>query len=153
MERIRSIDEFAVGYEQSERRLVTDAAVRAFAEVSGDHNRIHLDEEYARSTRFGRRIAHGALLGAYISKVLGMELPGPGAVYLSQTLEFLAPVYVGDEISLTVRVRAVEHDARVLVLENVVRGQAGNEVATGVSRVKLPKGPRATAQRTGSEGT
>lgn len=139
MERIRGIEEFKVGDELTQKRVVDDAAVRGFAEVSGDHNRIHLDEEYARSTRFGRRIAHGALLGAYISKVLGMDLPGPGAVYLSQTLEFLAPVYVGDEISVTLRVEEVDLPARILVLSNTVRGPGGNDVAKGVSRVKLPK--------------
>jgi len=139
METIRTIDEFTVGHEQSERRLVDDAAVRAFAAVSGDHNRIHLDDEYAKSTRFGRRIAHGALLVAYISKALGMDIPGPGAGYLSQTIEFLAPVYVGDEITLTMRVEAIDVEQRVLTLAATVKNGAGVEAAKGVSRVKLPK--------------
>lgn len=138
-ERVRSIDEFKPGDEHREKRQVSDAVVRAFADVSGDHNRIHLDDDYAKSTRFGRRIAHGALLMAFVSKSLGMDLPGPGAVYLSQTLEFQAPVYVGDEVEVVLRVREVDAGARVLTLDNVVLGPGGVEVARGTSRVKLPK--------------
>lgn len=142
MERIRAIDEFAVGDAFAEKRRVTDEAVRLFAEVSGDKNRIHLDDAYARSTRFGRRIAHGALLGAFVSKVLGMDLPGPGAVYLSQSLEFFAPVYVGDEVEISVRVIEVDREKRVLALETFVRGADGREAARGIARVKLPKAQR-----------
>jgi 3-hydroxybutyryl-CoA dehydratase len=139
MERIRTIEEFKVGDDFSFRKVVSDEVVRAFADLSGDHNRVHLDDTYARATRFGRRIAHGALLMAFLSKALGMDLPGPGAVYLSQTLEFLAPVYVGDEIEISVRVEEVDLEARVLAIANTVRGPGGAEVARGVSRVKLPK--------------
>ena len=138
-ERVRTIDEFKTGDQHRFTRVVSDAVVRAFAEVSGDHNRIHVDDEYARATRFGRRIAHGALLMAFVSKGLGMDLPGPGAVYLSQTLEFKAPVYVGDEVEVVLRVIEVELASRVLVIENVVHGAGGIEVARGLSKVKLPK--------------
>lgn len=93
---------------QSVERLfaVTDASVRAFAEVSGDHNPLHLDEDYARKTLFRGRVAHGMLLGAHISAVLGEDLPGPGAIYLSQTLEFEHPVRIPSDV--TVRVEVVE---------------------------------------------
>jgi len=139
MDRIRYIDEFQVGDQFSYRREVTAEVVRQFADLSGDHNRIHIDEEYARGTFFGRRIAHGALLMAFFSKILGMDLPGPGAVYLSQTLEFLGPAYVGEEIEVSLRVDELDADKRILVLGGSVKNAQGEEIARGVSRVKLPK--------------
>ncbi|MCK6548416.1 MaoC family dehydratase [Myxococcota bacterium] len=134
----KTIDQVHVGDEHRDRILVDDAAVRTFAELSGDKNRIHLDDEYARSTRFGGRIAHGALLMAYVSKVLGMDLPGPGAVYLTQTLEFVAPVFVGDTIDVILKVTEVDLDKRIVTLASSVVGPKG-EVMRGTSQVKLPK--------------
>jgi 3-hydroxybutyryl-CoA dehydratase len=139
MERIRTIDEFREGEAFAYRVLVSDAVVRAFADLSGDKNRIHLDDAYAQGTRFGGRIAHGALLVAFVSKVLGMDLPGPGAVYLTQSIEFLAPVRVGEEIEVAVRVEQIDRDERVLTVANSITDAKGTEVARGVSRVKLPK--------------
>jgi acyl dehydratase len=134
----RTIDQVAVGDTFVDRRVVDDAAVRTFAAVSGDANPVHLDDGYAASTRFGRRIAHGALLGAYVSKVLGMDLPGPGAIYLSQSLEFLAPVYVGDAVEVAVTVTERDPATRNVTLSCSVKTTAG-EAARGVARVKLPK--------------
>src|ERR1700761_2783227 len=96
--------ELAVG--QSAERLfaVTDEAVRAFAAVSGDHNPVHLDDDFARKTVFRGRVAHGMLLGAHISAVLGEQLPGPGAIYQSQTLNFEQPVRIGAEVKVRVEV-------------------------------------------------
>ena len=87
---------------------------------------------------FGGRIAHGALLMAYVSKVLGMDLPGPGAVYLTQTLEFVAPVFVGDTIDVILKVTEVDVDKRIVTLASSVVGPKG-EVMRGTSQVKLPK--------------
>jgi acyl dehydratase len=134
----RTIDQVAVGDTFVDRRVVDDAAVRTFAAVSGDANPVHLDEAYAASTRFGRRIAHGALLGAYVSKVLGMDLPGPGAIYLTQSMEFLAPVYVGDTVEVAVTVTERDVATRNVTLACSVKTAAG-EAARGVARVKLPK--------------
>lgn len=134
----RTIDQVAVGDTFVDRRVVDDAAVRTFAAVSGDANPVHLDDAYAASTRFGRRIAHGALLGAYVSKVLGMDLPGPGAIYLTQAMEFLAPVYVGDTVEVAVTVTERDVATRNVTLACSVKTAAG-EAARGVARVKLPK--------------
>src|SRR5687768_3813829 len=80
-------------------RTVTDELIRKFAEVSGDYNPIHLDEDVAKNTRFGRRIAHGMLSGAFISAVLGYEFSERRIVYLSQTLKFTLPVFIGDTVT------------------------------------------------------
>ncbi|MFY8151285.1 MAG: MaoC family dehydratase, partial [Hyphomicrobiales bacterium] len=79
-------------------KTVTDADIVAFAGVSGDTNPIHLHDGFARTTRFGQRIAHGMLSGSFISTVIGTKLPGPGAIYISQTMNFMAPVLVGETI-------------------------------------------------------
>ena len=95
-------DELRVGQTAEITRVVGAADIEAFAAVSGDNNPVHLDEAYARGTPFGGRIAHGMLAAAYISAVLGTELPGPGAIYLSQSLRFRRPVKIGDPVTARV---------------------------------------------------
>jgi 3-hydroxybutyryl-CoA dehydratase len=101
-------DALAVGQIAERVFTVTDTRVRAFAEVSEDHNPVHLDEAYAEKTIFRGRVAHGMLLGGFISAVLGNDLPGPGSIYLAQTLEFLHPVRIGDEIKVRVTVTTAD---------------------------------------------
>ena len=102
-----------------------------FAEVSGDYNPIHLDEEFAKTTRFGRRIAHGMLSGAFISAVLGYELTERKIVYLSQTMKFTAPVYIGDTVTTTSTVIAIREDKNILTMETECTNQKGETVVTG----------------------
>jgi 3-hydroxybutyryl-CoA dehydratase len=87
-------------------KVITEEDILRFAEITGDRNPVHLSEEFAAQTRFGERIAHGILTAGLISAVIGMKLPGPGCLYVSQTLSFLAPVKIGDEI--TARAEIVE---------------------------------------------
>lgn len=101
-----AFEDLAVGLTATFSKTVTDADIVMFAGVSGDTNPVHIDELYAQNTMFKGRIAHGMLGAAYISTVLGTRLPGPGAIYLSQTLKFRAPVRVGDTV--TARVTVVE---------------------------------------------
>jgi 3-hydroxybutyryl-CoA dehydratase len=98
------IEDLAVGMESSLSKTVSEADIVAFAEVSGDKNPVHLDADYAAKTMFKERIAHGMLSAAYISALFGMQMPGPGAIYMSQTLQFKAPVKIGDTVVTTVRV-------------------------------------------------
>jgi acyl dehydratase len=93
-----------------------------FAEVSGDLNPIHLDPVEAARSPFGERIAHGFLVGSFISALLGNDLPGPGTIYMGQTLKFLAPVHIGDEITASVEVIAVREDKRIVTLRTLVAG-------------------------------
>jgi 3-hydroxybutyryl-CoA dehydratase len=97
-------EDLKVGQEASLSNTVTEAAITAFAEISGDKNPVHLDAEHAATTLFKERIAHGMLMGAYISAVFGMKLPGPGAIYVSQTMSFKAPVKIGNTVVTTVKV-------------------------------------------------
>lgn len=117
---------------------VTDEAVRAFAAVSGDDNPVHLDDDYARRTAFRGRVAHGMLLGAHISAVLGKDLPGPGSVYLSQTLNFEQPVKIGALVKVRVEVVAKDEASRKLTLATVCT--VGDQlVATGEAVVIPPR--------------
>jgi 3-hydroxybutyryl-CoA dehydratase len=93
-----AFEDLSVGMEASYAKTVTEADIVGFAEISGDKNPVHLDEAYAAKSMFKQRIAHGMLTAAYISTVFGMELPGPGAIYVSQTLNFRGPVRIGDRV-------------------------------------------------------
>jgi 3-hydroxybutyryl-CoA dehydratase len=97
-------EDLSVGQEASISNTVTADVIAAFAAVSGDRNPVHVDAAYAATTMFKEPIAHGMLSAAYISAVFGMQLPGPGAIYISQTLNFKAPVKIGDEVVTTVKV-------------------------------------------------
>jgi 3-hydroxybutyryl-CoA dehydratase len=99
-------EDLQLGMEADVQRTVTEGDIIAFAEISGDKNPVHLDAGYAAKTMFKERIAHGMLTASYISAVFGMEMPGPGAIYVSQTLNFKAPVRIGDTV--TARVKVVE---------------------------------------------
>jgi 3-hydroxybutyryl-CoA dehydratase len=126
-----------IGDRFSTKRLVTDELIRKFADVSGDYNPIHLDEEVAKNTRFGKRIAHGMLSGAFISAVLGYELTERRIVYLSQTLKFVLPVFIDDTITATATVTNIREDKPVFTLETVCTNQNGDTVVTGEAVVML----------------
>lgn len=130
---------FKVGDAAEVSKTINDEDVRAFAELTGDRNPVHLDEEFASATRFGRRIAHGMLGASLISTVLASELPGRGSVYLSQTLRFTAPVYLGDTITARVTVKRVREDKPVVTLETVCTNQRGERVVEGEAVVLAPR--------------
>jgi 3-hydroxybutyryl-CoA dehydratase len=114
------------GDQASRTTTITDEMIRAFADLTGDANPVHLDDNYAAGTRFGRRIAHGMIAAGLVSAVLANDLPGPGTVYLSQTLQFKAPVFPGDTITTTVEVKSVRPDKPIVTLSTVCKNQ--NEV-------------------------
>ena len=98
------IEDFSVGMESTTEKTVTIEDIKRFAEVSGDFNPVHLDEEFAKKTIFKGRIAHGFLTASFISTIIATELPGPGSLYLKQSLKFLAPVYIDEKILVKVRI-------------------------------------------------
>lgn len=111
------LEDLKVGQQAMFGRTVTDADIVAFAGVSGDTNPIHLHDGFARTTRFGQRIAHGMLSGSYISTVIGTKLPGPGAVYISQTMNFMAPVIAGDTITAVATITSIDDKRRRVTLK------------------------------------
>lgn len=102
------IEELGLGMQATHEQTVTEADIIAFAELTGDRNPVHLDEAYAAATPFKGRIAHGMLTAGFISTILGMKLPGPGAIYMSQSLKFLAPVRIGDQVIAKAEISAID---------------------------------------------
>jgi len=125
------MDTPAVGASSSLHKTIAESDLTDFAAVSLDTNPVHLDEAYAKTTRFGGRIAHGMLAASLVSAVLGTRLPGPGTVYLSQSLTFKGPVRVGDTITATATVKAVREDKPIVTLDTTVTNQHGDVVLTG----------------------
>jgi 3-hydroxybutyryl-CoA dehydratase len=111
------LEDLSVGQSAMFGKTVTEADIMAFAGVSGDTNPIHLHEGFAKGTRFGRRIAHGMLSGSFISTVIGTKLPGPGAIYISQTMNFMAPVLIGETITAVATVSAIDATKRRVTLK------------------------------------
>jgi 3-hydroxybutyryl-CoA dehydratase len=129
---------FNVGDSAEITKTIEQADIQAFADVTGDHNPVHVDEAFAQQTRFGRRIAHGMLTASLISSVLANKLPGEGSVYLGQTLQFVAPVFPGDEVTARVTVKAVREDKPIVKLETICVNQHGETVIRGEATVLLP---------------
>jgi 3-hydroxybutyryl-CoA dehydratase len=118
---------------------VSDEIVRGFSELTGDRNPVHLDDEFAQRARFGRRIAHGMIAASQISAAIGSTLPGPGTIYLSQTLQFLAPVFIGDTVTTRVTVISVKEGKPIATLETVCQNQRGEVVLKGEAVVLFPQ--------------
>lgn len=131
-------DELSVGQSAEIVRVVGVGDIEAFAAVSGDTNPVHLDDAYARTTTFGERIAHGMLTGAYISAVMGTKLPGPGAVYLTQSLRFRRPVRVGDPVTAKVTVKALDEKRSHVTLATLCQVN-GKTVVDGEAVVMVPR--------------
>ena len=124
-------------------KTVTDADLVDMAKVSGDTNPLHLEESYAEKTRFGKRIAHGVLAASFISAAIGIKLPAADetAVYLSQNLRFMRPVYIGDTITAELEVTAVDAERRRVTLSTRCVNQNQEEIVTGDALVLLDKYP------------
>jgi len=126
-----------IGQSASFTKRITESDINAFAEISGDFNPIHVDEEAAKKSVFGRRIAHGMLSASFISAVLGMYLPGEGTIYLGQNLKFLKPVDIGDEITAKVTVaEVVNEDKGIYKLSTQCFNQKEEMVIDGEATVK-----------------
>jgi len=115
------IDEIAVGQSASLERVVTQDVINTFADASGDFNPVHVDPAFAANTMFKGTIAHGMLSAAYISAVLGTQLPGPGAIYMGQSLKFRAPVRPGDKVVTTCTVKEIILEKKRVLLDTVCK--------------------------------
>jgi 3-hydroxybutyryl-CoA dehydratase len=125
-----------IGVKASRSHIINAEDIDLFAHVSTDKNPIHIDEEYAARTPFGGRVAHGIMIASMISAVLGNDLPGHGSIYLGQTLKFLAPVRIGDMITVTVEVISLREDKRIVTLRTDCTNQEGTLVLTGEAIIK-----------------
>lgn len=135
----KTIDQLAVGDTASLNGSFSQQDIDAFARISGDDNPAHVDAEWAEASAFGGRVAHGILTAGLISAVLGTQLPGPGAIYMSQTLKWLAPVRPGDALTAIVTVTQIIAEKKRVVLETIVQ-KDGETVLTGEALVMPTRG-------------
>ena len=131
--------ELEIGMKASRTKTITAKDVAAFARISGDNNPVHLDEAYAKTTRFVRRIAHGIFSASIISAVLANDLPGPGTVYMRQSLDFKAPVYIEDTITATVEITDYRAQSRIATLRTTCTNQDGKVVLEGEAVVMVAR--------------
>ena len=134
-----TIDQMKLGDSASVSKTVTDTDVYLFAGITGDLNPAHVNQVEAEKGMFGQRIAHGMLSAGFVSAVLGMYLPGPGTIYLSQELKFTKPVFIGDTITATATVAEMVPEKNRVKLETVCTNQRGETVLKGYAMVMPPK--------------
>jgi 3-hydroxybutyryl-CoA dehydratase len=134
----KPFDELEVGDRASYTKRVTEQDVEAFGGLSGDMNPLHFSDEYAATTPYGGRVAHGMIVGALVSAAIGTRLPGPGSIYLKQSLAFHLPVRIDDEIEVTIVVQKKLARRRFVTLACEARNQAGEKVADGEALVIAP---------------
>jgi 3-hydroxybutyryl-CoA dehydratase len=132
------IQDIKVGMKASYSQTITDADIKTFAGISGDNNPVHLDEEYAKNSRFRRRISHGMLLASYFSGLFGTKIPGKGAIYVSQNLEFRRPVYLGDTVHAIVIVNSIDIVARKVIFQTICKVK-NKIVIDGEAKIYIPK--------------
>ena len=126
-----------IGMSVSYSQTITDSDVKAFAEISGDKNPIHLDEKYAKKSRYKKRIAHGLLTASYFSSLFGTKLPGEGCVYASQSLQFRRPVHLGDIVTATIEVTRVDLKNKKIFFKTICKVK--NKVVTdGQAEIFVP---------------
>jgi len=133
-------EDLSVGMSASYMKTVTDADIILFAGVSGDTNPLHLSDEFAEKTMFKGRIAHGMLSASYLSTLFGTKMPGPGCIYLSQSVRFKAPVRPGDNVTATVTVAETRSDKNFVKFDCTCTVD-GNEVITGEALILVPSRP------------
>ena len=135
----RTLEEINIGDTSNIVKQVTKKDIEVFAIMSGDVNPAHVDEEFAKNSIFQKVIAHGIWTGSLISAVLGTKLPGPGAIYMSQSFKFLKPVGIGDTITATVTVTQKDVEKKRITLDCVCTNQDNNKVLTGEALILAPK--------------
>ena len=135
-----TIDQLVIGQSASMSKTISEHDVYSFAGITGDFNPAHVDEEYAKGTRFKGRIVHGMLSIGFVSAVIGMRLPGPGTIYLGQEMKFTKPVHFGDSITATVTVSEINREKNIVKLDTVCTNQNGEAVLTGKATIMPPKG-------------
>jgi len=137
--KIPKYSDFQLGQSTEVTHSVTEDDIQTFGDLSGDYNPIHFDEEWAKTTRFKGRIAHGMLTAAFISRALGMQLPGTGSIYMSQSMRFLAPVRIGDTITTRLEIVNLNDEKQRITLKTTCTNQDDTLVLEGEALVAMMK--------------
>jgi len=138
------LDDFCLGQVAERRHVIEDADILTFAGITGDYSPLHVDDEFARRSRFGRRLAHGLLTSSFITGIIGMELPGRNGIYMSQTLRFRRPVFIGDEVLVRATMATIDEEKSRITLATscLVDGEV---VVDGEALIFVPRRPHSQA--------
>lgn len=129
------MDKFYIGQEITEEKIFLKEEVDAFAEITGDNNPLHIDEEYAKKSRFGKTIVHGILVVGLVSKIIGTQLPGKGSIYMEQSVQFRKPVYIGEKVIVKVKIIDMDMSGKIISLETDVFDSSGNYAVKGKAKI------------------
>lgn len=132
------LEDIKIGMSESYSQTITDADIKSFAGISGDHNPVHMSDEYAKQSRFKKRIAHGMISSSFFSALFGTKIPGSGCVYVSQSLNFKRPVYIEDTVTAIVTVTGIDYDKRRVFFDTVCKVRT-KIVIDGVAELYLPE--------------
>nr|WP_321461781.1 MaoC family dehydratase [uncultured Cohaesibacter sp.] len=134
-----TLEQLSIGQKASFEKTISEADIQMFCGISGDINPVHVSSVAASKSVFGNRVAHGILVSGLTSAVLGMQLPGPGTIYMGQDLRFVAPVYIGDTITAEVEVVEILAEKRIVKLKTTSTKQDGTVVISGMATVRPPE--------------
>lgn len=138
--KLTKFDDLEVGHKASLTKTITEQDLSRFIEITGDTNPLHVDDAFARQTFFGQRIAHGMLSASLFSTLVGMHIPGTGAIYKSQTIEFLRPVFIGDTLTAWFEIKEINQAEEEVVIKSWIENQDGNVVIEGETTAGLLRG-------------
>ena len=130
-----SFDDISIGQKESFSKKITESMLDEFSKFSGDLNPLHMDDEFAGSSTFGKRIVHGMLLASFFSQLIGMRLPGKNALYFSQTLNFRSPCYINDEIQVEGKVTEKSNSTRIITISTSIFNKSGTCLIDGIAKV------------------
>ena len=128
-------DEIILGVKTKFTVQINESTINEFARISGDHNPLHIDEQYAAKTQFGKRVCHGMLLASFFSRLVGMYMPGKNALYFSQTLNFQTPCFVGDKVTIEGEVIDKSQSTRIITIKTTAYNQVGKCLVDGIAKV------------------
>ena len=135
--RLTTYDDLSVGQTAQLSKTITEDDIERFVKITGDVNPLHIDEQFAKRTFFKKRVVHGMLTASLFSTLVGMYLPGIGAIYRSQTLEFLRPVYVGDTVTASLEITKIDPEKEIIEIDAFIRNQEGAMVVKGKATASL----------------
>lgn len=128
-----------INHKYSEKRTISDSDIAKFIELTGDNNPVHTSDEVAKAHGFQKRIAHGMLSTSYFSAILATKFPGPGSIYLGQSIKFHAPVYLNEEINYELEVIAQKENKPILTITTVIKNQRDEILVSGEAIIKVPR--------------
>ena len=128
-------DEITLGVKTKFTVQINESTINEFARISGDHNPLHIDEQYAAKTQFGKRVCHGMLLASFFSRLVGMYMPGKNALYFSQTLNFQTPCFIGDKVTIEGEVIDKSQSTRIITIKTTAHNQVDKCLVDGIAKV------------------